>query len=342
MPLVSVVIPVYNVEEYIAQCVQSVMKQTLKDIEIICIDDCGSDNSFKIVENFAKSDTRIKIFRNAANYGQSIVRSVGINNAKGKYIFFLDSDDYLLENALEDMYKKAQEFDNDVVLSKTEILLDGISNPIIEKRIKFAQKRLALEPFDNIQVTKENFDCMVQNIPVVVWNRLFKLQFLKDNKIDFIHENVTYEDIGFFIKYLACFPSMSAVDSYGLVYRIRPNSTTTSRRGIVKKDLKKYIKDITLFLNNRFRKEEAKEMLKLVASTPVQANHFEKNFLNLLRITWTKYQKRVIFLGIPLFGQKTDKEDVIYKILGFIKIKKKYQGQTLEEKFNEICYKGKL
>ena len=105
---VSVVIPIYNVEKYIEGCLKSICNQTLKDIEILCINDGTPDKSMKIVEKIAKKDKRIKII-NKENGGLSSARNAGIDNAKGKYIYFIDSDDQLKENALEILYNKMEE-----------------------------------------------------------------------------------------------------------------------------------------------------------------------------------------------------------------------------------------
>ena len=93
-PKVSIIIPVYNVERYISECLESCIKQTLKDIEIIIVDDCGSDKSIDIVKEYAKKDSRIKIIKNNQNKGLFLARCEGLKSATGKYIISLDSDDF--------------------------------------------------------------------------------------------------------------------------------------------------------------------------------------------------------------------------------------------------------
>lgn len=108
MKLVSVVIPVYNVEKYIEECLVSVLNQTLKDVEIICVNDGTPDHSMDIVEKYAKEDDRIVIV-NKENGGLSSARNAGLRVATGKYVYFMDSDDYLLENTLEKLCAVAEE-----------------------------------------------------------------------------------------------------------------------------------------------------------------------------------------------------------------------------------------
>ena len=100
MPKVSVVIPVYNVEKYLGECLDSVLRQTFKDLEIICVDDGSTDSSPKILAEYAAKDARIKIITQS-NAGLSAARNAGMDAANGKYIYFLDSDDYITDDAME-------------------------------------------------------------------------------------------------------------------------------------------------------------------------------------------------------------------------------------------------
>ena len=112
--MVSVIIPVYNVEEYLKEALESVVNQSLKDIEIIIINDGSTDKSLRIIKGYATKDKRIKII-NQKNQGQSIARNSGIENAKGKYIYFMDSDDYIALETLEVCYKKCEEYELEMI-----------------------------------------------------------------------------------------------------------------------------------------------------------------------------------------------------------------------------------
>ena len=105
---ISLIIPIYNTSKYLSQCLDSVLSQTLKEIEIICIDDGSTDNSIKILKNYANADSRIKIITQQ-NSGAGFARNNGIKNASGEYIAFLDSDDYYLDtDVLESLYENAK------------------------------------------------------------------------------------------------------------------------------------------------------------------------------------------------------------------------------------------
>lgn len=116
MPKISVIIALYNKEQYIEQCIESVLKQSLNDIEIIIVDDCSSDNSYNIVQEYAKKDNRIKCIRNDKNYNTGITRNRGIDAACGEYIYSLDADDFLYPNCLEKAYDIAHENDLDILI----------------------------------------------------------------------------------------------------------------------------------------------------------------------------------------------------------------------------------
>ena len=114
-PLVSVIIAVYNTEDYLEECLDSLLNQTLENIEIICINDASTDSSLEILENYAKKDNRITIINNEKSSGPSITRNKGLKIAKGEYITFCDSDDKVELDAYERLYDFAKAHDNDVV-----------------------------------------------------------------------------------------------------------------------------------------------------------------------------------------------------------------------------------
>ena len=130
MVKVSVVIPIYNVEEYIEECLCSVLNQTLKDIEIVCVNDGTKDNSMSIVEKYKGQDDRIVIV-NKENGGLSSARNAGIEQAEGEYIYFLDSDDFIAENTLEILYEEAKKDDLDNIYFNAEAFYE---NPSVEQQ----------------------------------------------------------------------------------------------------------------------------------------------------------------------------------------------------------------
>lgn len=127
LPKVSVVVPIYNVEKYLKQCVDSLLNQTLKDIEIILVDDGAKDGSGKIVDEYKNKFTNVKVIHQA-NGGLGPARNTGIENATGEYIAFVDGDDWVQSNMYEKLYATAQKSNSDIVVSghcdyKNEFLL---------------------------------------------------------------------------------------------------------------------------------------------------------------------------------------------------------------------------
>lgn len=174
---ISVIIPVYNVEKYIRQCIESVINQTLKDIEIIVVNDGTKDKSMKIIEEYI-SDRRILII-NKENGGLSSARNLGMKLAKGKYIYFLDSDDWIERLTLEEIYSFAENNKLDIAIADI-YFYDNETHKIIERKTK-----------DNCSQKKGSY--FWGNYGIEACNKLYKKNFLIDNNL-FFEENIIYED----------------------------------------------------------------------------------------------------------------------------------------------------
>ena len=172
MPKVSVIIPVYNVEKYLEMCLNSVCNQTLKDIEIICVNDCSTDNSMDILKNFAEKDNRIKLIDLKQNQDVSHARNVGIKLAQGEYIGFVDSDDTLDLDFYEKLYIKAKETNAQIV--------KGVFNTIAGKHsFKTSNEKI-----------KSNKMYFFAEFTTAIYNT----EFLKCNKLYFNEKLKTWED----------------------------------------------------------------------------------------------------------------------------------------------------
>ena len=135
---VSVIVPVYNVDLYLVECLDSIINQTLKEIEIICVDDCSTDNSYMILEEYSKKDSRIKLIKHKENRGLGPARNTGIENATGEYISFIDSDDYVSLDFLENLYSTAKKFDLDISITQNVIENDNSNY----RNLFFSEKEL--------------------------------------------------------------------------------------------------------------------------------------------------------------------------------------------------------
>lgn len=209
--MISVIISVYNVEEYLHICINSVLKQTYQDFEIICIDDASTDSSLEILEYFSKKDSRIKILKNDSNSGLGYSRNKGLDVAQGKYICFLDGDDWFSFDAFEILIKNI-EYDNlDVLLFKNSIYLDKPQKFELKKYydIEFINK-FENQVFNHHDLDKTKLFVMA-NAP---WNKFCLKSFLDDNYIRFSNENLIHEDYSFFYKVLTSAKKVGILDKY--------------------------------------------------------------------------------------------------------------------------------
>lgn len=223
MPKVSVIIPVYNVEKYVKQCIDSVINQTLKDIEIICIDDGSTDNCPQILDEYAKQDKRIKVIHKSnSGYGHSM--NVGIDNATGEYIGIVESDDWILPDMYQILYNKANEYNLDFVRSDY-YLYWGKYNYQIQVHSNI------LNDYYNKILNKENID-LLWKCSIANWTGIYKREFLNSNNIRH-HESAgaSYQDAGFMIQTLSLSENVMIIDKAFYMYRQdNPASSVKSKQ----------------------------------------------------------------------------------------------------------------
>ena len=317
MDKISVIIPVYNVEKYIAECLESVINQTYKNLEIICVDDCGSDNSMKIVQDYAKKDSRIKIIRHEKNRGLAPARNTGLDAAEGSFIFFLDSDDYILPDILEKMYNKIESTNSDFVNSSSKAFAD---NPDDIELVKKAEKAdLTYRGTDGYCITTDNLEITLNNMQCLAWGKLFRARFLKENNLKFINQNVTFEDNGFFIKLISCYPTFSTMKNIGVMYRINSSSITSCMDR--QKNRKKKMMDVESVMNEALeyiaKKDNGKKTIEIIKNAGTYSWYFKKKSSLFFDFVWGKYNKKLVFFALPLIrGKVLNKDTKIVKILG--------------------------
>ena len=195
MAFFSIIIPVYNVEKYIKECIESIVNQTYKDFEAIFVDDCGTDKSMKIVEEYAKRDNRIKIIRNGINKGVSASRNAALNYASGDYVLCVDSDDWIELNTLEILNNEIQ-IDPDV----NSIFLDA--REYYQNINKFEEKTMFNCSKGYLYIIPEN----IIKLPGDTFGKLYKTSVLKNAGI-YYPENITMgEDTEFNYKFFSICP----------------------------------------------------------------------------------------------------------------------------------------
>ena len=248
--LISIIVPVYNVQKYLDRCMNTLLNQTYKNIEIILIDDESPDSCPQMCDEYKRIDQRIKVVHKL-NEGLGFARNSGLEIARGKYIIFVDSDDYVTENMCELLYQSAKKYDADVVYGGI-FYADGKnikeSKAVTKERIWKGNKEVKSLLLDFIATKpQEKKDTIIE---VSVWKALFRKKIFDDYNINFVSERqFISEDIIFDIDYLSKCNCVVAIPEPVYYYCVNPNSLSkvfrTDRFYKVKKLYKEIIRKLT-------------------------------------------------------------------------------------------------
>ncbi len=227
----------YNVEKYVGECLDSILAQTFQDFEVLVVDDCSTDNSCAVVESyFEKFDGRLKLYHTEKNSGGGgyVPRNVGLNFSRGEYIFFVDADDFIAENALEILYTAAKKYDADVVYTSTRYFFDEVKNEIRLQRDAFGRELIESSIEDKITLTVNNPDKNLQHLILesgfahTPWTKFVQREFLINNKIAF-PEIITYGDSLWTIKVLYYTKRFLRIPNTLYYYRKNHKSVTLNK-----------------------------------------------------------------------------------------------------------------
>lgn len=223
MELVSVIVPAYNAEKYIKRCIESILNQTYRNIEVIVIDDGSEDRTYDVVTEMSKSDDRLKLYRQE-NQGVSVARNYGIRVSSGEYIGFVDSDDYIKEEMYEKMMQYIKEYD--LVLCNHLILNDVERQPDVS---------VASGKYDSKSVIEAIFE---HKLGGNVWRTLMKREIIKRNNITFKKLKMS-EDMLYLVEYLLCISEAMILGEKYYVYNRDNESSAVQNLGNVK-----YLEDL--------------------------------------------------------------------------------------------------
>ena len=218
IPKISIIIPVYNVEKYLRECLDSCVNQTLKDIEIICVDDASPDNSIKILEEYSQKDSRIKILRHEKNRNLGAARNTGLANATGEYIWFVDSDDYIDTKACQILYDAIKEFDVNMLCFSALKFVDT------EKKRQFIYDKYYHQgiQINKIYHPKTNWrKIRFSNLNVSACMYLTKRNVIQNFRF---REGVWHEDTDFTPILLSSVDSFCYIPYTAYFYRVNQNS----------------------------------------------------------------------------------------------------------------------
>ncbi len=228
MPKISVIIPCYNVENYLDKCIESILTQTLSDIEIICINDGSEDNSLELLNNYASSDKRFTII-NKKNEGVGIARNTGLAIAKGEYIYFVDPDDWIENNEVfEKIYTKAKNENLDMLIFGGYSCRVG-KNKIQTSKGGYSLKYVPKKYFNRIFSYKDVKNDIFK-FPSTTWTKLYNRDFLTQNNIIFQEIPVGQDQLPFFHSMITA-QKIAVINECMYCYRKnRPNSAMTAKK----------------------------------------------------------------------------------------------------------------
>lgn len=321
MTKLSIIVPVYNVEKYLPKCLESLIKQTLKDIEIICVNDGSMDNSLAILKEFASKDSRIRIIDNR-HQGVAKTRNAGIEQSTGEYIGFVDSDDYIDIDFFEKLYNSATKSNSDIAIAS--ILKHKKFFNIYNA--KYTKEETAITIQDKIKLCEDK-----KHFFFYAWNKIYHSGFIKENNIKF-SEGQIYEDVMFAIK--ALYYSNKIISVYGTKYHYieHENSLTKykDKTGEKEHDLIKAYSELQEFCNSKN------------IEIPERLNYYTKeNFGFILNLYKGKYQSKIQLFNIFTIATISNYSETrnLITILGFkIKIAKR---EIAKERQENVFYQYK-
>lgn len=292
-PKISIIVPVYNTEKYLKKCLETLVNQTLKDIEIILIDDGSKDASAEIIKEYITKYNFIKCITQE-NSGQAVARNKGIDIANGEFICFVDSDDYIDESMCEKLYNKAKE-------NNSEIVICDFNSFYEDGHLEYG-KNMYTTDIDNINNIKRY---IVSNAGP--WGKIIKAEILKENNIRFL-ENIIYEDLSI-IPALAIYATNISYIEEPLYYYFQRVGSTMNIVGYNKKldNIFKAIENMKEMFNKASKLDEYKEEVEylyikhlLHAATLRFIRHKEgktavKNIIDIMRNNYPKYRNNKYF-----------------------------------------------
>lgn len=308
-------------EKYLPKCLESLIKQTLKDIEIICVNDGSMDNSLAILKEFASKDSRIRIIDNQ-HQGVAKTRNTGIEQSTGEYIGFVDSDDYIDIDFFEKLYNSATKSNSDIAIAS--ILKH--KNFFNIYNAKYTKEEIAITIQDKIKLCEDK-----KHFFFYAWNKIYHSGFIKENNIKF-SEGQIYEDVMFAIK--ALYYSNKIISVYGTKYHYieHENSLTKykDKTGEKEHDLIKAYSELQEFCNSKN------------IEIPERLNYYTKeNFGFILNLYKGKYQSKIQLFNIFTIATISNYSETrnLITILGFkIKIAKR---EIAKERQENVFYQYK-
>ena len=307
---ISVVIPVYNAERYILACVDSLLQQTIDSYEVILVDDCSTDHSAALCLEHYGHESRIRLLQSKENQGAALARNVGLEQARGKYIAFVDADDEVEPDYLEHLYNAAEKVNADVVVEgAVSWQVDEAGNRSgIESHP--TTESFCVIPDDITERIKMMFDHV---IPMVPWGRIFRRDFLESRQI--VYRQVPFFDDVLF-NFLALCYARVYVFSPGARYHYRITPTSVTRGNELEK-VDRFMEAILLNLQyiNEYTQQMPVFVQKPYLKTMVQLYFFNVSFHLQLQPLFVKYSMEEVNAKLEPVLRRFFRENADYVLL---------------------------
>lgn len=315
---ISIIIPVHNAQEYLPKCLDSIINQTLKEIEIVCVNDSSTDNTGAILDNYQQKDSRIKIINTDCRCSGG-TRNRGLEAANGEYIGFVDADDWVDKDYFEKLYNTAKENSCDIAATSSVVLIENGE----EKSIKYVGATPADNPVNTLEKKKK---CIIAT--GICWNKIYRKDFLEKNNIHFIEIPTAAED-NYFSALAAIFANQIIfINNSTYYYNFVSTSQTKSLK--IEKDfsITDIYKQILDVIDNKNLDSQWKDVILQRAAADIKLYYSEmdkatkKKFLKHLKKTFPEVLKSVIpknSILKKIFSIKNsyDKKHKIITLLGF-------------------------
>ena len=276
MPKVSVIIPVYNAEKYLRQCLDSVVNQTLREIEIICVDDGSTDGSLAILQEYAANDARVKVLQNDTNLKAGRSRNKALKLARGEYIHFLDADDYVASGSYDKVYESAHKNDVDVIRTRSYDL-DAHTLAISLSEINSLSK-VDESDFGQVFSFLDNPKLFL-SIPVVPWGGFFRRNFLLDHSIEY-NDLMCVNDRSFYAQCIFAASRIMLLDIFLVYYRVNNSNSLVGNRA--------------KFFDCHFKSYKLIEKYSLTLPTEIRKLYLENELYDIwhwmIKLSYSKYR----------------------------------------------------
>lgn len=226
--MVSVIVPIYNVEKYLCACIESILNQTYSDLQIILVDDGSPDRCGEICDEYAQKDKRIEVIHKE-NGGLGYARNSGLELARGEYVIFIDSDDWIDSNHIETLITTAHKTNADVVIHGFQKCTDDGKVLVKEELIQHGEFFNVVKDVLYPMIASGVDSPADRTLPVSTWCKMYRLAIIKDNGLQFVNEKECIsEDIMFNLSYFPCCKRAVICGEYGYNYRYNPDSISNA------------------------------------------------------------------------------------------------------------------